>query len=127
MKPRASILVGVCFSALAWTSPVYSEVWDFNCTEAVALLKKGQDRVVKTHDQLQEAKFSLRHTHKPFDGCSGVRRGYHGGQIHCVKHQSSHSNVLRDVLVAQRSLESAVQEFEMQIQGLLRQCQVSKP
>lgn len=127
MEARVTLLVVAILAVLVGVSPVYSEVWDFDCTEAVTHLKTSQDRVVKKHDQLQEAKFHLRHNSKEFDGCSGGRRGFQGGKIHCVKHQSPHGNVLRDVLVARQSLESAILEFEKQIQGVRRQCQISKP
>ncbi|HNP30964.1 MAG TPA: hypothetical protein PKK23_18110, partial [Nitrospirales bacterium] len=42
------------------------EIWEFSCTEAVTLLRAAQERVVRKHDQLQEAKFSLRHAPKEF-------------------------------------------------------------
>jgi len=58
----------------------WAEVWNFSCTEAVSLLKAAQDRVVQKHDQLQEAKFSLRHAPKEFDGCRRSRRGFDGGE-----------------------------------------------
>ena len=108
----------VIFSTSGW-----AEVWDFSCTEAVSLLKAAQDRVVQRNDQLQEAKFSLRHAPVEFDGCRRSRRGFDGGKIHCVKHQSRQGNLLKDILVAQRSLDSAHQDFNRQIQGVLRSCQ----
>lgn len=110
----------VLLTPLGW-----GEVWDFSCTEAVSLLKAAQDRVVQKHDQLQEAKFSLRHSPKEFDGCRRSRRGFGGGKIYCVKHQSRQGNILRDILVAQRSLDSANQEFDRHIQSVLRSCPVS--
>ena len=105
----------------------HSELWDFSCTEAVALLKNAQDRVVQKHDQLQQAKFSLRHSPKAFDGCSQTRRGFQGAEIHCIRHQSPQSHSLREVLVAQRNLETATLEFTKQVQVLLQQCTVSEP
>ncbi len=108
------------------TSFGWAEVWDFSCTEAVSLLKAAQDRVVQKHDQLQEAKFSLRHAPEEFDGCRRSRRGFSGGKIYCVKHQSRQRNLLRDILVAQRSLDSANQEFDRHIQSVLRSCPVSQ-
>ena len=104
-----------------------AEVWDFTCTEAVSLLKAAQDRVVQKHDQLQEAKFSFRHAPKQFDGCRRSRRGFQGGKIHCVKHQSKRGNILRDILVAQRSLDVSLQNFEKHVQGVLRACPISQP
>jgi len=109
-------------SPLAW-----AEVWDFSCTEAVSILKSAQDRVVKKHDQLQEAKFSLRHSPEEFDGCRRSRRGFDGGKIHCVKHQSRHGNLLKDIHVAQRSLDAARKDFDRHIQNVLRSCPVSQP
>ncbi len=109
------------------SSSGWAEVWDFSCTEAVSLLKAAQDRVVQKHDQLQEAKFSLRHAPEQFDGCRRSRRGFDGGQIFCVKHQSRHGNILKDVLVAQRSLEAANEEFNRRIQHVLRSCPASQP
>ena len=82
----------------------WAEVWDFTCTESVSLLKAAQQHVVQKHDQLQQAKFSLRHAPKDFDGCRQNRRGYDGGKIYCVKHKSRQGNLLKDILVAQRSL-----------------------
>jgi hypothetical protein len=102
--------------------PGWAEVWSFSCTEAVSLLKAAQDRVVQKHDQLQEAKFSLRHAPEKFDGCLRSRRGFDGGKIHCVKHQSRQGNLLKDILVAQRSLDSAYQDFDRHIQSVLRSC-----
>jgi len=66
---------------LLFPQTALSEVWDFSCTEAVSLLKAAQERVVRKHDQLQEAKFSLRHTPKEFDGCRRSRRGFQGGEM----------------------------------------------
>ena len=108
-------------SSLGW-----AEVWDFSCTEAVALLKAAQDHVVQKHDQLQEAKFSLRHTPEQFDGCRRNRRGFDGGKIHCVKHQLRHGNRLKDILVAQQSLETANKDFNRHMQSVLRSCPVSQ-
>ena len=105
----------------------WAEVWDFSCTESVSLLKAAQDRVVLKHDQLQEAKFSLRHAPKEFDGCRRSRRGFDGGKIHCVKHQSRQGNMLKDILVAQRSLDSAHKDFDRHVQGVLRSCPISQP
>ncbi len=102
-------------------------VWDFSCTEAVSLLKASQDRVVRKHDQLQEAKFSLRHAPQEFDGCRRSRRGFDGGKIHCVKHHSRHGNLLKDIHVAQRSLEAAHKNFDRHMQDVLRACPVSLP
>ena len=104
----------------------WAEVWDFSCTESMSLLKIAQQRVVQKHDQLQEAKFSLRHAPKEFDGCRRNRRGFDGGTIHCVKHQLRQGNLLKDILVAQRSLDSAHKEFDRQVQNMLRACPVSK-
>lgn len=109
-------------SPLAW-----AEVWDFSCTEAVSILKSAQDRVVHKHDQLQEAKFSLRHAPQEFDGCRRSRRGFDGGKIHCVKHQSRNGNLLKDIHVAQRSLDAARKDFDRHIQSVLRSCPVSQP
>ncbi len=103
-----------------------TEVWNFSCTEAVSLLKSAQDRVVKKHDQLQEAKFSLRHAPKEFDGCRRSRRGFDGGKIYCVNHQSRNGNMLKDILVAQQSLERAQKDFDRHIQEVLRACPVSQ-
>jgi len=119
---RVWILV---FGLVVWLPQlVWAEVWDFSCTEAVSLLKSAQDRVVHKHDQLQEAKFSLRHTPREFDGCRRSRRGFDGGQLHCVTHQSGHGNLLKDIHVAQRSLETARQDFDRHIQSVLRSCPV---
>jgi hypothetical protein len=104
-----------------------SEVWDFSCTEGVSLLKAAQERVVRKHDQLQEAKFSLRHAPKEFDGCRRSRRGFQGGEIHCVTHQSKQGNLLRDILVAQRSLDASIQDFEKYQKGLSLSCAVPLP
>lgn len=104
-----------------------SEVWDFSCTEAVSLLKAAQERVVRKHDQLQEAKFSLRHAPKEFDGCRRSRRGFQGGEIHCVTHQSKQGNLLKDIFVAQRSLDASIQDFEKYQKGLLLSCAVPLP
>ncbi len=109
-------------SPLAW-----AEAWDFSCTEAVSLLKAAQDRVVQKHDQLQEAKFSLRHAPQEFDGCRRSRLGYDGGKIYCVTHQSRQGNLLKDIHVAQRSLETARHNFDRHIQSVLRSCPVSQP
>jgi len=108
--------------SLAW-----AEAWDFSCTEAVSILKSAQDRVVRKHDQLQEAKFSLRHAPQEFDGCRRSRRGFDGGSIYCVKHQSRHGNLLKDIHVAQRSLDVARKDFDRHIQSVLRSCRVSQP
>ncbi len=112
----------VLFAPSGW-----AEVWNFSCTEAVSLLKTAQDRVVQKHDQLQEAKFNLRHAPKKFDGCRHSRRGYDGGKIYCVTHQSRKGNPLKDIHVAQRSLESARHDFDRHIQSVLRSCPVSQP
>jgi hypothetical protein len=104
-----------------------SEVWDFSCTEAVSLLKAAQERVVRKHDQLQEAKFSLRHAPKEFDGCRRSRRGFQGGEIHCVTHQSKQGNLLKDIFVAQRSLDASIQDFEKYQKGLSLSCAVPLP
>lgn len=117
-------LLAMGFVAVLSTS-VWAEVWDFSCTEAVSLLKAAQDRVVQKHDQLQEAKFSLSHAPEEFDGCRRSRRGFDGGKIYCVKHQSRQGNLLKDILVAQRSLDSAHQDFDRHIQGVLRSCPIS--
>ncbi len=103
------------------------EVWDFSCTEAVSLLRAAQDQVVRKHDQLQEAKFSLRHAPKEFDGCRRSRRGFQGGEIYCVTHQSPQGNLLRDILVAQRSLDASIQEFKKFQKGLVLSCSVASP
>lgn len=112
---------------LVFSTTGWAEVWDFSCTEAVSLLKAAQDQVVRKHDQLQEAKFSLRHSPIEFDGCRRSRRGFDGGMIHCVKHQSRQGNLLKDILVAQRSLDSANQDFNRQVQAVLRSCPIPKP
>jgi hypothetical protein len=104
-----------------------SEVWDFSCTEAVSLLRAAQEQVVRKHDQLQEAKFSLRHAPKKFDGCRLSRRGFQGGEIHCVTHQSPQGNILRDILVAQRSLDASLQDFKKYQKGLVLSCSVPSP
>ena len=108
-------------------SSAFSEVWDFSCTEAVSLLKAAQEQVVRKHDQLQEAKFSLRHAPKEFDGCRRSRRGFQGGEIHCVTHQSSQGNLLRDILVAQRSLDASIRDFKKHQKGLVLSCSESSP
>ncbi len=107
-------------------SPSHAELWEFSCTEAVALLKNAQSRVVKNHDLLQEARFSLRHRSASFDGCSSQRRGFHGAEIHCVRHQSLQRQGLREVFVAQRRLESATAAFMNQLETVLQQCPVSE-
>ena len=106
---------------------VWAEAWDFSCTEAVSLLKAAQDRVVQKHDTLQEAKFSFRHAPREFDGCRRGRRGFDGGMLHCVTHQSRHGNLLKDIHVAQRSLKTARHDFDRHIQSVLRSCPVSRP
>lgn len=119
-----------CLATLAlllFPPAALSEVWDFSCTEAVSLLKAAQERVVRNHDQLQEAKFSLRHAPKEFDGCRRSRRGFQGGTIHCVTHQSKQGNLLRDILVAQRSLDASIQDFDKYRKGLLISCVVPLP
>ena len=103
----------------------YSELWDFSCTEAVSLLKNAQDRVVQKHDQLQQAKFNLHHSPKVFDGCSKKRRGFQGAELHCIRHQSPHSHILREVLLAQRNLEAATLDFTKQVQSVLQQCSIT--
>lgn len=103
----------------------HSELWDFSCTEAVSLLKNAQDRVVQKHDQLQQAKFGLRHSQKAFDGCSKQRRGFQGAELHCIRHQSPHSHILREVLLAQRNLEAATLDFTKQVQSVLQQCSIT--
>ena len=105
----------------------HSEIWDFSCTEAVSLLRAAQERVVRKHDQLQEAKFSVRHVPKVFDGCRQSRRGFQGGEIYCVTHQSKHGNLLKDILVAQRSLDVSIQEFQKYQKGVLLACATSLP
>ncbi len=113
---------------VAFMAPlVWGEAWDFSCTESVGLLKAAQDRVVQKHDQLQEAKFSLRQPPQVFDGCRRSRKGFDGGKIHCVKHQPRQRHLLKDILVAQRSLDSAHKEFDRQVQSVLRACPVSQP
>ena len=121
------IVAFLFWSLLLFPPNGWAEVWDFTCTEAVSLLKAAQDLVVQKHDELQEAKFSLRHAPTEFDGCRKSRRGYQGGKIHCVKHQSKRGNQLRDILVAQRSLDVSLQNFERQVQGVLRACPNSSP
>jgi len=119
-----------CLALLAlllFPQSALSEVWDFSCTEAVSLLKAAQEQVVRKHDQLQEAKFSLRHAPKEFDGCRRSRRGFQGGEIHCVTHQSKQGNQLRDILVAQRSLDASIQDFDKYRKGLLRSCALPLP
>lgn len=126
MNSRFSIvLISTWVGIGVFTSLSQAEVWDFTCTEAVSLLKSAQDRVVKKHDQLQQAKFNLRHSPKVYDGCSRSRRGFQGAEIHCIRHQSPQSHVLRDVLLAQRNLESATLEFTQQMQAVTQQCSVS--
>lgn len=112
---------------LLFPPSVLSEVWDFSCTEAVSLLRAAQDRVVRKNDQLQEAKFSLRHAPKEFDGCRRSRRGFQGGKIHCVTHQSPQGNLLRDILVAQRSLDASIQDFKKYQKNLVLSCSVPSP
>ncbi len=113
---------------VAFLAPLgWAEVWEFSCTEAVSLLKSAQDHVVQKHDQLQEAKFSLRHSPRTFDGCRRSRRGFDGGKLHCVTHQSRHGNLLKDIHVAQRSLDAARQNFDRHIKDVLRSCPVSLP
>ena len=107
--------------------PALSEVWDFSCTEAVSLLKAAQERVVRQHDQLQEAKFSFRHAPKEFDGCRRSRRGFQGGAIHCVTHQSKQGNLMKDILVAQQSLDASIQDFDKYRKGVLLSCAASLP
>ncbi len=104
-----------------------TEVWDFSCTESVSLLKAAQDRVVQKHDQLQEAKFSLRHSPRNFDGCRPRQRGYDGGKIFCIKHELGQGHLHRDILVAQRSLDSANRNFNRHVQGVLRSCPNTQP
>jgi len=119
-----------CLALLAlllFPQSALSEVWDFSCTEAVSLLRAAQEQVVRKHDQLQEAKFSLRHAPKEFDGCRRSRRGFQGGEIHCVTHQSKQGNQLRDILVAQRSLDASIQDFDKYRKGLLRSCALPLP
>ena len=114
-----------CISVVAVsTISGHAEVWDFNCTEAVSLLKSAQDRVVKKHDLLQEAKFNLRHKPKGLDGCTRNRRGFQGAEIHCIRHQSPQSHILREVLVAQRNLESATLDFTKQAEAVIQRCSV---
>jgi hypothetical protein len=112
---------------LLFPQTALSEIWDFSCTEAVALLKAAQERVVRKHDQLQEAKFSFRHTPKEFDGCRRSRRGFEGGALHCVTHQSKQGNLLRDILVAQRSLDASIQDYDKYQKGLLLSCAATFP
>ena len=104
-----------------------AKVWDFTCTEAVSLLKAAQERVVRKHDQLQEAKFSLRHSPMEFDGCQRSRRGFDGGKIHCVKHQSRNGHLLKDILVAQQSLDASIRKFNKEVQIFLRSCPHTQP
>ncbi len=115
------------WALLLFPQSALSEVWDFSCTEAVSLLKAAQERVVRKHDQLQEAKFSLRHVPKEFDGCRQSRRGFQGGAIHCVTHQSKQGNLLRDILVAQRSLDASIQDYNKYQKELLRSCSANLP
>ncbi|MGD9849893.1 MAG: hypothetical protein AB7T38_01370 [Nitrospirales bacterium] len=124
MNGKLSSLLIACLLGIGVPILGHAEVWDFSCTEAVSLLKNAQDRVVKKHDQLQQAKFSLRHSPKAFDGCSRIRRGFQGGEIHCIRHQSPQSHILREVLVAQRNLESATLDFTRQVQAVTQQCSV---
>ncbi len=105
----------------------FSEVWEFSCTEAIALLKASQEQVVQKHDQLQEAKFSLRHTPKKFDGCRNSRRGFQGGEIHCVTHQSKQGNVLKEILAAKRNLDASLLDFEKNRKNLLVSCATPLP
>ncbi len=104
-----------------------AKVWDFTCTEAVSLLKAAQERVVRKHDQLQEAKFSLRHSPMEFDGCKRSRRGFDGGKIHCVKHQSRNGHLLKDILVAQQGLDASIRQFNREVQTFLRSCPHTQP
>jgi hypothetical protein len=112
---------------LLFPPPVLSAVWDFSCTEAVSLLRTAQDQVVRQHDQLQEAKFSLRHAPKEFDGCRRSRRGFQGGTIHCVTHQSPQGNLLKDILVAQRSLDASIQDFKKYQKDVVLSCSIPSP
>ncbi len=105
----------------------FSEVWEFSCTEAIALLKAAQEQVVQKHDQLQEAKFSLRHTPKIFDGCRKSRRGFQGGEIHCVTHQSKQGNLLKEILAAQRGLDASLLNFEKERENLPIACATPPP
>ena len=126
MNKGFSIVLIVTFLVIgASITSGQAEVWEFSCTEAVAFLKSAQDRVVKKHDQLQQAKFNLRHSPKGLDGCSRNRRGFQGAEIHCIRHQSPQSHMLREVLLAQRNLESATLEFTKQVHGVIQQCSVS--
>jgi hypothetical protein len=111
-----------CGFLLLFPPSAFSEVWEFSCTEAISLLKAAQEQVVRKHDQLQEAKFSLRHAPKEFDGCRRSRRGFQGGTIHCVTHQSKQGNLLREILAAQRSLDVSLQDFDKYQKGLLLAC-----
>ena len=117
----ASVLGAIVFFFML-SGVSIAEVWEFKCTEAVSLLKAAQERVVLKHDQLQEVKFSLRHSPKEFDGCRKSRRGFDGGKIHCVKHQARHGNLLKEILVAQRSLESSLKKFNVKVQEFLLAC-----
>ncbi len=110
----------ILFFALAGVGQ--AEIWEFQCTEAVSLLKAAQDRVVRKHDQLQEAKFSLRHSPETFDGCKRSRVGFDGGKIYCVKHQSQNGELIKDILVAQQSLDTSIKQFHQKVQAFLRSC-----
>lgn len=107
---------------LAFPSFGRSEPWEFSCTEAIALVKAAQERVVRNHDHLQEAKFSLRHGPAKFDGCRSNRRGFQGGKIQCVTHQSRQGPVLREILAAQQNLDVSLQEFETDQKRMLVSC-----
>lgn len=96
--------------------------WDFSCTEAIAVVKAAQERVVRNHDQLQEAKFNLRHGPAKYDGCRSNRGGFQGGKLHCVTHQAKQGTVLREILAAQQTLEASLQEFETYQKQLVVSC-----
>lgn len=91
------------------------------------MVKAAQEQVVRKHDQLQEAKFSLRHIPEKFDGCRRSRRGFLGGEIHCVNHQSSRGDILKEIHVAQRSLDTSIQDFKKYQKGLVLSCSVPSP
>jgi hypothetical protein len=121
------VCVLALWAVLVFPQPAFSEIWDFSCTEAVSLLKTAQERVVRKHDQLQEAKFGLRHSPQKFDGCRRTRRGFQGGEIHCVTHQSKQGILLKEILIAQQSLDASIQEFKKYQQGLLLSCVTNVP
>lgn len=125
LKPgRCFMRFIILFMAVSLAFPLLgrSEPWEFSCTEAIALVKAAQERVVRNHDHLQEAKFSLRQGPAKFEGCRSNRRGFQGGKIQCVTHQSRQGTVLREILTAQQNLDASLQEFETYQKRMLVSC-----